>query len=124
MKKLILTALAGLIFNSQAYAAGTLTCTAEDGSSLQAIVNNQEGSVPHQFSLKIRSGEFKRYPNAWANYESSRSFFNGHVSEEQVKKLIVVDPQEGILVVILKTDFGYSFTDQTGSYSADCEFGY
>lgn len=124
MKKIILNALVGVLFSSQAFAAGTLTCTAEDGSSLSAIVNNQEGSVPHQFSLRIRSGEEKRYPEAWAHFQSSKQFTNGHVETEVVERLVVVDPTEGILVTIMKDGSDYIFIDQTGSYSASCEFGY
>lgn len=124
MKNAITTLLVGILLSANAMAAGTLTCTAEDGSSLRAIVNGEEGSVPHQFSLRIRSGEFKNYPDAWAQFESSRTFINGHHQQEVLERLIVVDPTEGILVTILKDGNGYNFIDQTGSYSAECEFGY
>jgi len=124
MKMKLIALLVGMVIGAQAFAAGTLTCTAEDGSELRATVGSLQGSMPHQFSLRIRSGEFKDYHNAWAHFESSKTFVNGYQPEAVLQKLIVVDPQEGILVTIFKNQTDYSFIDQTGSYSAECEFGY
>jgi len=85
-------------------------------------VNNEDGSVPHQFKLRIREGALKNYPNARAKYyESEKKFFGGHAQEETIKLLVVQDPQDGIIAIIKD---GSTLIDNSGVYSADCKFEY
>jgi hypothetical protein len=120
MKNLLLSLIT--LSSISTFAAGTLNCSSEDGSELHAIINNETGSVPTQFKMKVRDGKLVSYPDATASYyESSKNFINGEGEEEKIKLLVVSNAAKGIIAVIKDGDI---LIDRTGTYSAKCEFGY
>ncbi len=117
MKKLII--IATVLFSVNVFAAGTIDCTAEDGSSIKGIVNNQQGSVPTQVEYSVRGSSFK--PATVINYISTKAFANGSVEEEQVQTIAIIDSETGELATVVTNG---SLIDKTGAYSVTCSFGY
>ena len=118
MKKLVI-AIITLMVSNYAFAAGTLNCVAEDGSAIRAIVNGEQGSVPHQVEYSIRGSKFKAA--TVLQYISGRAFFNGSVQEEKVETLAIRDTKTGELAMVISKN---TLMDKTGTYSVTCSFGY
>ena len=117
MRSLLIVIVSAMSFN--AFAAGTLDCTSEDGSSMSAIVNLEAGSVPHQVKYRVRSGELR--DAVVLQYLSTVNFSNGFAGEEVVKTIALRDKESGQLAMVI-TDG--TLIDSTGTYSAECTMGY
>lgn len=117
MRKYILLAFCALQVNS--FASGTLECVSEDGSSIRASINNQDGSVPTGVEYSSKGGSFR--PATVLQYISKRVFFNGSAQKEEIQTLAFRDTQTGELAAVLTNG---SYIDRAGAYSSICSFEY
>lgn len=106
----IIALLALTVFSAlHANAAATLSCRAEDGTTIQAVESADDGRL-HNIKLSVRGSSFVDYPAAYV----ARIETNGST----VTNLVVIDPTEGILVTVI----GNVLYDVTGSYEVEsCE---
>lgn len=115
MKTLIALFALSLISTPTAFAAAQLVCTSEDGSQIQATINDK--NELSQIRIQVREGEMKLIPGAYAallDLEKS-------TDAEKVKSLVVKNAaQEMILVIASGT-----LVDSSGTYAVDyCEVSY
>jgi len=119
MKKFLLLLALPALMSTASFGAANLSCNAEDGSAIKAIVNNQAGSVPTQITYRIRGSELK--PGTTLHYISSKTFLNGSAGEEKIKTFAIRDAKTKHLAAVITND---SFIDKTGVYSVSCSFEY
>lgn len=104
------------------FAAGTFSCQTSHHVSMRSTVNNEAGSVPFDFSFAKGRTAYMSYPDAVAShYESAIEYTNGKAPREVVKLLVITDKNKGVLAVIRNENV---YVDQTGAYTAKCQFEY
>ena len=110
--KLMAIILFGFLISSNAFAASTLFCDAEDGTTITAVESPDQQGVFFNIEISIRGGKRKPYPKAYASQFKDS---NGDVSF-----MVITDPVEGILIVVNDG----TLIDSTGAYEIDsCTVG-
>jgi hypothetical protein len=113
--KFIIYAASMLSISSSAFASAQLTCSAEDGSQIQATID--PSNELSDIRIQIRGGELRSYQDARAALLDIRKT----KTSERVQSLVVVDRDGNILVAVASG----GYVDRTGTYSViQCEVSY
>lgn len=101
--------------SASSFAAAQLTCSAEDGSAIQATVDAQNNV--YDVMIKYRSSkEFKRVFRGMGTALTTTKTRDG----EKVKTLVITSEKRIVVAIAAGT-----YVDETGSYSLDnCEISF